>query len=66
MITKNDSACNKMLKDLNMPGNSIIGVIIKQDGSIVVPKGNTVVHENDKLLVLAAKEQVSTVKDILK
>jgi trk system potassium uptake protein TrkA len=66
MITKNDNACNKILKDLNMPGNSIIGVIIKQDGSIVVPKGNTVVHENDKLLVLAAKEQVSTVKDILK
>lgn len=65
-ISKKDKSCNKPLKELRPPENSIVGVIIKKNGEIMVPQGNTIIEAEDKLIVFSIKEQVQKVKDALK
>lgn len=66
LINENDISCNKKLKELSMPSNSIIGVIVKENNNIMVPQGNTEIESGDKLIVFALKEQVNKVKEALK
>ncbi|PNS01846.1 hypothetical protein X928_02100 [Petrotoga miotherma DSM 10691] len=65
-ILEDDKAVNKKLKELNIPQNSIIGVLIREDGDIMVPQGETTIYKGDRLIVLALKEQVNEVKETLK
>ncbi|KUK81800.1 MULTISPECIES: TrkA family potassium uptake protein [Petrotoga] len=65
-ILEKDKAVNKKLKELKIPQNSIIGVLIREDGNIMVPQGETTIYEGDRLIVLALKEQVDEVKETLK
>ncbi len=65
-ILEDDKAVNKKLKELKIPQNSIIGVLIREDGDIMVPQGETTIYKGDRLIVLALKEQVDEVKETLK
>ncbi|PNR99963.1 hypothetical protein X927_04560 [Petrotoga mexicana DSM 14811] len=65
-ILEDDKAVNKKLKELKIPENSIIGVLIREDGDIMVPQGETTIYKGDRLIVLALKEQVDEVKETLK
>ncbi|PNR95598.1 potassium channel family protein [Petrotoga olearia] len=65
-ILENDKAVNKKLKELKIPQNSIIGVLIREDGEIMVPQGETTIYEGDRLIVLALKEQAEDVIATLK
>lgn len=42
----------KMLKDLELPEESVIGAIIRGD-EVIIPRGNTQISENDTLIVLS-------------
>jgi len=65
-ILEDDKAVNKKLKELKIPQNSIIGVLIREDGDIMVPQGETTIYEGDRLIVLALKEQADDVIETLK
>jgi trk system potassium uptake protein TrkA len=65
-ILEDDKAVNKKLKELNIPQNSIIGVLIREDGDIMVPQGETFIYKGDRLIVLALKEQADDVIETLK
>ncbi|MBL5981924.1 hypothetical protein CN13_08990 [Petrotoga sp. HKA.pet.4.5] len=65
-ILEDDKAVNKKLKELNIPQNSIIGVLIREDGDIMVPQGETIIYKGDRLIVLALKEQADNVIETLK
>jgi len=65
-ILEDDKAVNKKLKELNIPQNSIIGVLIREDGDIMVPQGETTIYKGDRLIVLALKEQANDVIETLK
>jgi trk system potassium uptake protein TrkA len=65
-INKGDKSCDKKLKDIKLPNNTIIGVQIKADGNIFVPQGNTEIKDEDKLIIFALKEEVQAVKEALK
>jgi trk system potassium uptake protein TrkA len=65
-ILEDDKAVNKKLKELNIPQNSIIGVLIREDGDIMVPQGETIIYKGDRLIVLALKEQADDVIETLK
>ncbi len=54
---------NKQIKDLNFPKNAIIGAIVKKSNEIVIPKGNSIIEDGDKVVVLAMP---SAIKDIEK
>jgi trk system potassium uptake protein TrkA len=65
-IEEKDSSCNKILKDIALPKDSIIGIIVKYDDSITVPHGDTIIEKDDKLIIFAKKEDVQKIKEILK
>jgi len=65
-ILENDKAVNKKLKELKMPINSIIAILIREAGDIMVPQGETTIYNGDRLIVLALKEQAEEVKETLK
>ncbi|RAO98819.1 hypothetical protein PW5551_06985 [Petrotoga sp. 9PW.55.5.1] len=65
-INENNASVNKSLKELHLPQNSIIGIIIREDGKMMVPQGNTEIQAGDRLIVFALKEQVEKVKETLK
>ncbi|PNR93858.1 hypothetical protein HWHPT5561_03830 [Petrotoga sp. HWH.PT.55.6.1] len=65
-MLEDDKAVNKKLKELKIPQNSIIGVLIREDGDIMVPQGETIIYKGDRLIVLALKEQANDVIETLK
>ncbi|WGS64537.1 potassium channel family protein [Marinitoga aeolica] len=60
-IKKQDYAANKKLKDLRMPENSIVSMLIRKD-EIFVPQGNTEILPGDKLVIFSLKDKVPQVK----
>lgn len=66
LINDNDKSCNKSLKEIKIPDNAIIGVIIKDNNDVMVPYGNTIIENGDKLIIFALKEVVQKTKDSLK
>ena len=51
--------------DLDFPNDALI-VIINREGKFLVPRGTTEIQANDKLLVLAKKDQFDNIKKLLK
>lgn len=46
IINKNHKWIKKQIKDIKIPHNSLV-VMIKRDGDIIVPNGDTLIEEND-------------------
>jgi len=59
-----DNKClltEKKLKDIRMPDNSLILSILREDGEQVIPGGDFVIRNNDRVIVIAAKESVPAI-----
>lgn len=66
VMNEHDKALGKRLKELKLPENSIIAVIVRKNGDILVPQGETMINTEDRLIVLGLKEEIDKVRDILK
>lgn len=53
------------LTDIRLPDQSVI-VSIERRGEVIIPRGNTVLHAGDKLLIMAKNEVLYKVRDKLK
>jgi trk system potassium uptake protein TrkA len=56
-----DNKClltEKRLKDIRMPDDSLILSILREDGEQVIPGGDFVIRNNDRVIIIAAKESV--------
>ncbi|MTI86801.1 MAG: amino acid permease [Balneolaceae bacterium] len=51
----------KMIKDITLPGQSLI-TIIRRNGAIKIPHGVTVLQENDELLIIGDKDDISKLR----
>lgn len=56
-----ESMIGKKVKDLELPGESLI-TIIKRDGKIIFPHGNTVIREVDELSIIGEKVDIDHLK----
>jgi len=54
---------DKKVKDLELPGESLI-TIIKRKGRIIFPHGDTVLKENDELSIIGEKTDIDEIKSI--
>ncbi|MBO0544980.1 hypothetical protein EXQ36_13065 [Clostridium botulinum] len=54
--------CNKYITEIKFPEKAIIGIIVRGENSIV-PKGNTKILKDDKLIVLSPPD---IQKDVIK
>lgn len=51
----------KQVKEIELPGESLIS-IIKREGDIKIPHGNTILKEGDRLLIVGETEDIETLK----
>lgn len=64
-IKKGDYSIGKQILNLGLP-EKVLVTIIKRDDKFLVPKGTTEIIENDKLLILSNKKEVTEIRRILK
>lgn len=58
------SIVDKVLKDIKFPKNAVIGAIIR-GGEVIIPKGEDIIKEGDKLIIFALKESIRDVEKLL-
>ena len=58
-------AAKKPLRDLNMPSKTIVGAII-QDNKVIVPRGDTMIHPGDRVLVFSLHTKASMVEKLFR
>lgn len=66
-LRKNDitaSMIDKEVKDLELPGESLI-TLIKRDGNIIFPHGKSILKENDELSIIGDKSDIKEMKNML-
>ena len=54
LVSYKSSIVNKALKDIGFPKKAIIGAIVRL-GDVIIPKGEDVIKEGDKLIIFALK-----------
>ncbi len=64
-VEEGDPAVGKKVVDLNFPAEALI-VILNRDGRFLVPRGTTELQAHDKLLVLAQKETMPALRELIK
>ncbi len=55
---------NKMMKEIKFPVHAIVG-IIKRGKKIIIPKGDTMIRAEDKMIIFARSEDVPKLKEFL-
>ena len=67
VVLKGEEPCiGRNLIQMTLPGNTIIGCIIRANGAMVVPSGTDVLSAGDKLYILTAPGQQDLVLKALK
>ena len=61
--TKTQQYIGKMIKDLKLPGQSLI-TIIYRDGEIKIPHGVTVLQEGDELSIIGEKDDIKSLQKL--
>jgi trk system potassium uptake protein TrkA len=54
----------KALKDIRMPKSSLVGSILRGE-KIIIPSGDDVIHEGDKLIFFTLRESIKAVEKLL-
>lgn len=57
------SMIGKEIKDVKLPGDSLVA-ILERDGDLVIPHGDTVIREGDKLSIIGEIDAIDEVKQL--
>ena len=60
-----DSFAGVPLRDLNLKRGLLLAGIVRQNGQIVIPSGNDVLHLHDDVIVVTTDTQLEDLRDIL-
>lgn len=63
-VPPHSQVVGRALVDLNLPGNTLI-VLIRRNSDLFVPRGDTRLDSNDMLLVLAEKDALTQVRNLV-
>lgn len=63
-ITETSPAIGKMLSEIKIPNSAIIGCIIRK-GEAVIPRGDTKIYYEDKLIILSLPSEQGKLFSIL-
>ncbi|NLJ90281.1 MAG: potassium/proton antiporter [Clostridiales bacterium] len=61
-IPKGHEWANSLIKDLEIEADRLIVMVQRNSGEIIVPLGNTVLYENDKVIMLHSEDNVGALK----
>ncbi len=60
---KNSETNNKPLKTLNLPGNTIIGAIVR-DGETIIPNGDNIIIGGDKVIIFTKPAEIGKIEHL--
>ncbi len=63
VVVKNKEIAEKKISELRIPSNSIIGGIIRDD-ECIIPRGDTRILLNDRLLIFTNWDEIEEIEDI--
>ena len=55
----------KRIMDIKFPSSAIIGVILRRN-KVIIPKGDTEIHEEDILIIFTTAENADSIKEFFK
>lgn len=61
---KNSPLVGRPLHEVDLPAGIIIGAVL-HDGQVIIPDGNTIIHENDRMVIFTLASDLETLKDLL-
>lgn len=64
IATKNSKVLNTKVKSLNLPQDVIIATIVRRN-EIVIPHGEDIINEGDRVIVIAKNRNIKKLNDIL-
>jgi trk system potassium uptake protein len=64
ILAKESAAVGRALKEVELPANSLIVGVVR-GGEALVPKGETVLHERDHVLLISGRRQISDAVAVL-
>lgn len=56
--------CKKPLMDTGFPKNAMVAAILGQNDNLIIPKGDTRINPNDKVIVFAMPQAISAVEKL--
>lgn len=62
-VMENSTVCSKSLKDVNLPKNSILISVIR-DEEVIIPNGFTVLQKGDCIIAVSSKENQEMLKKV--
>lgn len=65
VISKHSKILNKPLKLVRLPQNSLVGALIKEGRKVIIPSGDTVIEENDKVIMVTIPENLPKLREII-
>ncbi|HIP24901.1 MAG TPA: Trk system potassium transporter TrkA [Archaeoglobus profundus] len=65
IIVNNKEIAGKQIREIKLPKRSIIGCILRGD-ECIIPRGDTEIKLNDKLLVFTTWEELNVVEEVFK
>lgn len=65
IVGENLPFTGKPLAELNLPKGIIIGAIV-HNGEVIIPKGNSVIHPKDRIIVFSLTKDLPTLKMFMK
>jgi len=65
IVQSTSKIINTPLKDLNLPKNSIIGAIVRQD-RVIIPGGKDSIQPEDKIILFALSSDIKKIEQIIK
>jgi len=64
LVSGDSLAVGKNLRELPLPSRSTISIIIRKN-DMIIPDGNTVIHEDDMLIAFVKEDKVMEFKNVL-
>jgi len=64
LVSRRSALINKALQKITFPKNAVIGAIIRGN-EIIIPKGEDIIKEGDKLIIFSQKEAIKEVEKLL-
>jgi len=66
IVSKKSKIAGKALKNIKFPNRTLIGAILKNDGRIIIPQGDTIVEMDDKVVVFCDPISVEPITKLFK
>ena len=63
-VSESSGVANKVIEDLELPANVVIGALIRED-EIIIPKKNDKILPHDHLIVLSPRSKAREMEEIL-